>query len=197
MEDRIEQVGGMKTRSAWAGSVATLAIAAASTACAPPGGPATRPMAGMEAPPPAGVASVPPHVTGYAEGQEIRFIHTEASDPVVAQTLSAMMGSPVLLVPSLAQAPTTMLANVYVFANGVKGDGPLGFQADVFDHPPGTEGYRPLRAVHLVSWRDPGAARELRWVAEVQGAAARGDLGIERLGVVVNMPFVTWPGGQR
>ncbi len=37
-----------------------------------------------------------------------------------------MMGSPVLVVPSLAKAPEEMLARVYVFTNGLTGDGPLG-----------------------------------------------------------------------
>ena len=95
-------------------------------------------------------AGVPP-VDGYSEGQAIKFIHTEASDPKIAKILTDMMRSPVLVVPSLAQAPEAMLANVYVFKNGVKGSGPFGFQPDVFDNPPGTDGYRPLRAINIVS----------------------------------------------
>jgi len=57
-------------------------------------------------------AGIPP-VKGYIEGKEIRFIHTEASDPKVAGLLTKMMGSPVLVVPSLAQAPESTLATVY------------------------------------------------------------------------------------
>lgn len=144
----------------------------------------------------AGAPGVPP-VRGYVDGQEIVFIHTEASDPVVADLLTRMMRSPVLVVPSLAQAPTSMLANVYVFQNGIAGEGPFGFQPDVFDHPPGTPGYSPLRAVHLVRWREAASARLLRSAAEVREAEARGELTIERPGAVVNMPFLTWPGGQR
>jgi hypothetical protein len=53
---------------------------------------------------------------------------TEASDPKVAKLLTNMMGSPVLTVPSLANASESMLANVYVFKNGVKGKRPFGFQ---------------------------------------------------------------------
>ncbi len=68
---------------------------------------------------------VPP-VSGYTEGKAISFIHTEASDPKVAELLTNMMNSPVLVVSSLAQAPPSMLANVYVFTNGVrKGEGPF------------------------------------------------------------------------
>lgn len=154
--------------------------------------PRAGPMSGMGP----GGPMVPP-VKGYTEGREIRFLHTEASDPTVAEMLTTMMDSPVLLVPSLAQAPESMLANVYVFTNGITGDGPFGFQPDVFDNPPGTDGYSPLRAVNLVSWNEQAAARELTSVAEVQHALAAGLITIERPGAVVNMPMVTWPGGQR
>lgn len=145
------------------------------------------------------VPRVPP-VKGYAEGQEIFFIHTEASDPDIAGMLTGMMGSPVLVVPELAQVPEEPLANVYVFANGVKVDGPrgpLGFQPDVFGTPPGTDGYSPLRAVNLVTWKDESSARVLKSAAKVREVEENGEVEIERPGVVVNMPFLTWPGGKR
>ena len=141
--------------------------------------------------------SVVPPVDGYLEGQSIRFIHTEASDLKVAALLTKMKGSPVLVVPSLAQAPKEMLAEVYVFTNGVKGDGPFEYQADVFDSPPGTEGYRPLRRLNLVAWKNPDAAREFRWAAEVRDAIAKGELTVQQPEVVINMPLLTWPGGNR
>jgi hypothetical protein len=139
---------------------------------------------------------VPP-VYGYTEGTSIQFIHTEASDPKVAELLTDMMNSPVLVVSSLAQAPDSMLTNVYVFTNGVRGDGPFKFQSDVFDRPPGTDGYSPLRALNLVAWNHERSARELKSAAEVKAAEAAGELTIKRPGVVVNMPLLTWPGGRR
>jgi len=141
--------------------------------------------------------TVVPPVDGYTEGQRIRFIHTEASEPQVAGLLTKMKGSPVIVVPELAKAPKEVLANVYVFKNGVKGNGPFEFQADVFDNPPGTKGYSPLRAVNLVTWKNEGAARELRSAAEVKKGIAAGELVVEQPGVVVNMPLLTWPGGNR
>lgn len=139
-----------------------------------------------------------PRVAGYVEGQRISFIHPEASDPKVAELLTDMMNSPVLLVPSLAQGPESMLGNVYVFKNGVKkGEGPFKTQADVFDRPAGTDGYTPLRSVNLVIWKNERAARELKSVAEVLAAEKAGEVTIERPGVVVNMPLLTWPGGRR
>ena len=133
----------------------------------------------------------------YAEGKEIFFVHTEASDAAIAETLTNMMKSPVLYVPALAEAPESALANVYVFSNGVQGKGPLGFQADVFDNPPGTPGYSPLRRLNVVAWTDGATTRELKSAADVLAAEKAGEVTIEQPGVVINMPFVVWDGGMR
>lgn len=164
-------------------------------ACAPAATPAPTEMA-MDM---SGLGDAPtvPAGMAYAEGKEIRFIHTEVSDAEIGKLLSDMMSSPVLVVPSLAQVPESALAKVYVFGNGIKGMGPLGFQPDVFDSPPGTEGYTPLRALYVVTWTDEAKARELKAVAEVLAAETAGEVTIERKPVVINMPFITWEGGQR
>lgn len=138
-----------------------------------------------------------PPVTAYYEGQQVRFIHTEVSDPKVARTLTTMMGSPVLVVPALAQVPEAAQAKVYVFTNGVKGGGPMGFQPDIFDTVPGDPGYSPLRRLLLVTWKAPAKARELKTLREVMDAEARGEVVIEQTDVVINEPFVEWPGGHR
>ena len=133
----------------------------------------------------------------FAEGKEIFFVHTEASNADVAKLLSDMMTSPVLYVPALADTPDQVLANVYVFDNGLEGMGPFGFQADVFDSPPGAVGYSPLRRVNVVTWVDPAKARMFTSVAEIMSAVDAGEVTIAQPGVVVNMPFVVWDGGQR
>jgi hypothetical protein len=138
-----------------------------------------------------------PPVRGLYNGREVVFIHTEASSPQVAQMLTRMMGPKVFTVPSLARVPRELLTDVYVFTNGVKGDGPFGFQVDVFDAVPGEARYTPLRAVILVSWKDGGTARVLGSVATIQTAARKGEVTLTRSGAVVNMPILKWPGGAR
>ncbi|MGI0012826.1 MAG: DUF7482 domain-containing protein [Nitrososphaera sp.] len=141
-------------------------------------------------------ATVPP-VRGFYKGQEILFIHTEASDPDVVSMLTMMMDSPVILVPSLKDVPESSLDEVYVFTNGVGGEGPFGFQPDVFSSVPTDSDYTPLREVNLASWKDTATARELRSVEEIIDAETKGELSISSPGVVVNMPIVKWPTGQR
>ena len=144
----------------------------------------------------ANVAQVPAG-KAYAEGKEIYFSHTEASDPAIAEKLTNMMKSPVLHVPSLANVPAETTATAYVFENGVAGSGPLGFQPDVFDNPPGTDGYTPLRQLVLVKWADGAQARELKSEAEIEQALSANELTTTPTGVVVNMPFMVWDGGKR
>ena len=143
--------------------------------------------------------SLPP-VKGFFDGHVVLFVHPEASDAKVAGMLTGMMNSPVIVVPALADVPDTSLADVFVFTNGVRpagARGPLGFQPDVFDSAPGAGDYSPLRRLNSVTWTDDADARLLRRVAEINEARASGELTIERTHVVVNMPFLTWPGGNR
>lgn len=133
----------------------------------------------------------------YAEGKEIYFVHTEASEAGVAELLTNMMESPVILVESLADTPESALAEVFVFDNGIAGSGPLGFQPDVFDNPPGTAGYSPLRRLNVVTWVEPNQARLLTSATEVLAAQEAGEVTIAQPGVVINMPFVSWDGGER
>lgn len=158
---------------------------------------ATAAMGGMTA---TGENPVPPPVTGYYNGQEILFIHTEASEPEVADMLTTMMGSPVLVVPQLAQVPDTVLAEVYVFTNGIQGEGPagpFGYQADIFDSAPGDPTYSPLRRINLVTWKPDTTPRLLGSTDELAAAREAGELTITETETVVNMPMLTWPSGHR
>jgi hypothetical protein len=141
-----------------------------------------------------------PPVTAYYAGEEVLFAHTETSDPQVAEMLVDMMGSPVPVVPALAQAPDAALGELYVFTDGISPDGaqgPLGFQPDVFGSAPGDDGYSPLVRITLVSWRDSEEPRLLTSSGNVREAADEGHLTLERTETVVNAPLLTWPGGHR
>lgn len=138
-----------------------------------------------------------PAGAAFADGKEIFFVHTEASDADIAELLTKMMDSPVLFTPGLATVPDSALAEVYVFDNGMEGMGPLGFQADVFNNPPGTEGYSPLRRLNVVTWADPTKARLLTSETDIFAARDAGEVTIKQPGVVINMPFAVWDGGAR
>ncbi|MFP5252307.1 MAG: heavy metal translocating P-type ATPase [Actinomycetes bacterium] len=161
-------------------------------------------MAGGPASPDAQMADMPatdvrlPPVQGFYDGQAVFFVHPEASDAAVAGMLTEMMGgSPVLVVPALAEVPEGARDDIYVFTNGIQGDGPFGYQPDVFPSAPGDPAYSPLRRIVRATWDDEAQARELRSADEVVTAAHAGEITLEATDVVVNMPFLTWPGGGR
>ncbi|NKQ35428.1 MAG: hypothetical protein HF973_07405 [Chloroflexi bacterium] len=143
-----------------------------------------------------------PLVGGLYEGGEVKFIHTETSDPDVTTMLTEMMGGPkVFLVPALTDLPSSALATLYVFTNGLSegldGYGPFGFQRDIFDSVPRDEGYSPLRNVLLVAWVEDATPRELLSVAELKEAEANGEVTVTESGIVVNFPVMVWPDGSR
>jgi hypothetical protein len=170
----------------------SLAATAEPTAAATMGG-----MPGMNMDSGYSTNDLAPLAKGYYNGKDVYFIHPEASDPDVAGVLTKMMGPKVFAVPSLAKVPEELLGSVYVFANGVTGMGPLGFQLDVFDSVPGDEKYTPLRAINLVTWKENTTAQELKSASDIEKAKTDGKIDIQQPGVVVNMPILVWPEGKR
>lgn len=48
-----------------------------------------------------------------------------------------------------------------------------------------------------VRWENGTEPRVLSSAAQVESASAEGDLTLEETGIVINMPLLTWPGGER
>jgi hypothetical protein len=137
-----------------------------------------------------------PLMKGYENGNEIFFIGTDVSDEGIATMLTEITGFKVNFAPLLAQTPKDARGQVYIFENGVQGDGPLGFQVPVTNAKPEDEGYSPLQQINLVSWTDQSAATELKSVDEIMEHEGMGHLAINRTGVIGNHPAVQWNGGS-
>ncbi len=137
-----------------------------------------------------------PLVMGYADGNEVFYITTEASVEEVANHLTDLTGFRVVYTPSIANTPKAALANIYEFTNGVEGPGPAGFQPNVADSQPGDPEYSPAWAVQHVTWADESSARELTSEDEILAARDAGELAIKETGVVVNCPFIQWKDGN-
>ncbi|MEW6044836.1 MAG: hypothetical protein AB1608_11305 [Thermoproteota archaeon] len=137
-----------------------------------------------------------PLVMGYADGNEVFYITTEASHEEVADHLTELTGFRVVYTPALKNTPKAALANIYEFTNGVEGSGPAGFQPNVADSQPGDPEYSPAWAVQHVTWLDESIARELTSEEEILAAKDAGELTIQETGVVVNCPFIQWERGS-
>ena len=139
--------------------------------------------------------SIPLH-QGYYEGDFVYFIITDSSDLNLSQLISHNQGWKVLFSPVLENA-TESSSKVYIFQNGVKGNGVLGFQNEIFtDTPIQSESYSALRSQYYVSWNNAYSPHTL--VTEKQLLKAERDdmVSITHVPIVTNMPQIVWPGGQ-
>lgn len=137
-----------------------------------------------------------PLTKGYVNGSEVFYISTEASDKDLADHLTELTGFRVVYTPALQRTPADALAQIYAFENGIKGEGPLGFQPNVADSQPGDPNYSPLWAVNIVKWNDDITPRELKSQTEILLAQTNDELTVTPSGFVVNCPFVKWDGGS-
>ena len=123
---------------------------------------------------------------GFApNGDTIYYIATDASVQEVADALG------VVYVPRIQETiSTASSSDLYVFTNGLEGNGPLGFQASIGSTTVGDKFYSPLWRIQTATWDNPDTADFLKTVGEITQAASRGKLETGLAGFVVNCPFV-------
>jgi copper chaperone CopZ len=128
----------------------------------------------------------------FAEGIACYFIHSEVSDAEIATYLNIMMPSSDLLVPGLTNSSWNDFADVHVLSNGSEGMGPLGFQMDVFENPPGSEVYSHIPQQNLATWTVSIKERLLKSSSKMQ--AARDDSEVSMNSQVSWSTYHSWSG---
>ncbi len=99
-------------------------------------------------------ASIPidiPLKEGFVNGNPVFYINTDISDQKLAGQLTNATGFKVNYAPLIAHASSDGVAQFYVFKNGIKGTGTLGFQPTVGNAQPGDVNYSPLWKLNIVS----------------------------------------------
>ncbi|MDQ3840238.1 MAG: hypothetical protein M3297_13335 [Thermoproteota archaeon] len=129
---------------------------------------------------------------GYVDGKIAYFIATDASDRQAVESIKNNTGYPINYAPVLVQTPQSERGQGYLFLNGVKGDGPNGFQLPVANAVPGDQDYSPIWESNFVTWNDNATARELKSVEEILAAQSNGELTIDETDVIVNSPAVNY-----
>ena len=141
-------------------------------------------------------ATIPLH-QGYYNGETVHYIITDSSDPTHAELITANQGWQVELAPLLANAPKEALSPVYLFVNGVKGNGIHGYQDQVFTSTPAQpDMYSALTSHVHVLWNNDASARILDSEEMIMAAVDGGEITLTDLDVVLNMPQIVWPEGQ-
>jgi len=141
-------------------------------------------------------ATIPMH-KGIYEGNQVLYIITDSSDDDFAKTISEKQEWNVELASSLADVPENTLQKLFIFKNGVKGDGLYGFQNEVISNTPSQESkYSALSSVIEVTWKIGQKEIEFQSAADVIAAEEGGRIEFNETGVVLNAPQITWPDGQ-
>ena len=83
-----------------------------------------------------------PLLKGLYDGKDILLITTEVSDNAMKDQIGNVTGSPVNYAANLTKSQD--IGDLWIFKNGVKGPGLMGFQANVVNSIPGDPHYTPL-----------------------------------------------------
>jgi hypothetical protein len=141
-------------------------------------------------------ATIPMH-QGYYNGDAVYYIITDSSDPTHSDIITKNQGWKVELAPLLANAPESALSTTYMFTNGVEGNGVHGFQGEVFTSTPAqTEDYSALTSHVHITWDNTATPIILDSEKAIMDAADQGQVTLNPLSVVLNMPQIVWPEGQ-
>jgi hypothetical protein len=137
-----------------------------------------------------------PLVKGLYDGKDIFLITTETSDKDVKDLIGNSTGSPVNFDPNLTKSQD--LGNLWIFKNGVKGTGFMGFQASVVDSIPGDPGYTPLWKVSIVEWKTGKGITPTVLGSDdaIAQAASKNQITITPTKAVVNCPILQWGGNK-
>ncbi|EPA06064.1 DUF7482 domain-containing protein [Candidatus Nitrosarchaeum limnium] len=124
------------------------------------------------------------------DGRTIYYIVTDATPSGPAE----MMG--------VTNAPrdANLIANsaavdIYQFTNGIKGSGPLGFQAGIASGALGDENYSPMWRINVIGWKDPANAALLENISDINAYKNAGKIDISlarpmNSDHIVNCPFI-------
>lgn len=138
-----------------------------------------------------------PMKVGFFGKDSVYYILTDSSNKTLAEKIAEKQGWPVQFAPKLRWSPASSQDTIYVFTNGVTGDGIYGFQEEVFSSTPAqTESYSPLRTLVSVSWKAGQKAQILDSAEGVLKAEKDSRIKLVRTNVTINAPQVVWPGGQ-
>ena len=140
--------------------------------------------------------TIPMHKGVYESGQ-ILYIITDGSDADYAKTLSEKQQWNVETSTVLADVPEDILGQMFVFTNGIRGDGIYGFQDEVFSSTPSQESeYSALHSVIEVSWKTGQRESVFESAADIIAAEESGRINFNQTGVILNTPQIIWPDSQ-
>ena len=141
-------------------------------------------------------ATIPMH-KGIYGGSQVLYIITDGSDEDYTKTLTEKQGWNVELATSISKVPEEALEQLFIFKNGIKGDGVYGFQDEVFSSTPSQKSeYSALNSVIEVTWKQGQKEIVFESSDDIITAKENGRIEFNETGIVLNTPQIVWPEGQ-
>jgi hypothetical protein len=141
-------------------------------------------------------ATIPMH-KGIYEGNQLLYIITDGSDEDYTKIISEKQEWNIELASVLADVPESTLQKLFVFKNGVKGDGIYGFQNEVFSSTPSQKSqYSALNSIIEVTWKVGQKEIEFKSATDIIAAEEGGRIEFNETRIVLNTPQIIWPDGQ-
>ena len=128
------------------------------------------------------------------DSKGVMFIITEVSDKTMRDQIGNFTGSLVNYEPNLTKSQD--IGQLWIFKNGVKGPGLMGFQTNVLNSIPGDPHYTPLWKVNIVEWKTTSTPTILGSDDIIANAVKKGQITVTPTNVVINCPVVQWGGNK-
>ena len=144
----------------------------------------------------ANVPVVIPMHKGIHNENEILYIITDASDKDYVNTISEKQEWNIQLSKSIKDIPETNFQKIFIFKNGIKGDGIFGFQNEIFSNTPEQSDYTALGSIIEVTWKPGQNKITFQSALDVIDAEKSGRIKFNETNVIVNVPQIKWSDGQ-
>ena len=138
---------------------------------------------------------IPMH-KGFSDGKPVYYIITDSSSNVEANQISDKQKWKVQPAPGLAHLPSVSLGSVYVFTNGISGNGTRGFQDEVVSSTPSNKQYSPLSKEVQVTWNIGRSSEILNSTRQILDANMTGRVKLTTTDTIMNIPQIVWPTDQ-
>ena len=133
-------------------------------------------------------ATIPMH-KGIYEGSQVLYIITDGSNEEYAKMISEKQGWNVELASPIANVPEDATQKLFVFKNGITGNGIYGFQDEVFSSIPSQElEYSALNSVIEVTWKVGQKATLIESAEDVIAAEEDGRVELKETKIILNSP---------
>jgi hypothetical protein len=144
----------------------------------------------------ANVPAIIPMHQGIHTGNDILYIITDASDQYYVNTISEKQKWKIQLSKSIKDVPENNSQKIFIFKNGIKGNGLFGFQNEIFSSTPEQLDYTPLASIIEVTWKTGQKEIIFESAFDIINAEQSGRLKFNETNVIVNAPQIKWSEGQ-